>query len=90
MISNCLTDILPVEGLADFWPLQKLEWHSNDLLCPHTEPLELTFRRCSATKMFYQILHFPVSDSILAQSSGSFRTIIITLSAGIVEIGGEF
>jgi hypothetical protein len=35
----------------------------NDLLCPHTKLLELTFHHCSATKMFHQIFHFPVSDS---------------------------
>jgi hypothetical protein len=61
MILTCLTGILLVEGLADFWPLQNLEWHSNNLLCPHTKPLELTFRRCSTS---YQILHLPVSGKV--------------------------
>ena len=52
MIFTYLTSILPVEGLAGFLPLQKLEWHLNNLLCPHTKPLELTFCCCGTTKCF--------------------------------------
>jgi hypothetical protein len=82
MISTCLTGILPVEGLADFWPLQNLEWHLNNLLCPHTKLLELTFHCCSATKMFYQILHFPVSNSKVAGAGGRSTMVVAVIRWG--------